>query len=199
MNRRLARNAMTEASAVEQLAQIVIRGISAGKVVEIDGLGSFVPDEVLGLRFEPRQQPQVFVAYGKEDADIVRRLCDALEAVGFNPWMDERKLVPGQNWPRAIEAAIETSDFFLACYSDHSVNKKGGFQAEIRYALDCARQIPLDEIFIVPVRLSACRVPRTIQRELQYVDLFPDWIDGLARLVAMLRREVTLRDELRRY
>jgi len=38
----------------------------------------------------------------------------------------------------------------------------GGFQAEIRYALDCARRIPLDEIFVVPVRLDACRVPRSI-------------------------------------
>lgn len=190
---------MSESDSVEQLAQIVIRGITAGKVVEIDGLGSFVPDEVLGFRFEPRQLPQVFVAYGKEDAEMVRRLCDALEAVGFNPWMDERNLVPGQNWPRAIESAIETSDFFLACYSENSVNKKGGFQAEIRYALDCARQIPLDDIFIVPVRLTPCRVPRSIQRELQYVDLFPDWIDGLARLVTMLRQEVALRAAIRRY
>ena len=189
---------MIKSSSVEQLAQIVIRGLTAGKVVEIDGLGSFLPDEKLGFRFEPRPLPPVFVAYGKEDAALVRRLCDALEAVGFDPWMDERKLVPGQNWPRAIESAIETSDFFLACYSENSVNKKGGFQAEIRYALDCARQIPLDEIFIVPVRLTPCRVPRCIQRELQYVDLFPDWVDGLARLVTMLRQEVASRTEFRR-
>jgi hypothetical protein len=184
---------MIEPTSVEQLAQVVIRGLSEGKVVEIDGLGSFLPDEAQGFRFEPCRRPQVFVAYGKEDTDQVRRLCDALEAVGFNPWMDERKLVPGQNWPRAIESAIETSDFFVACYSENSVNKKGGFQAEIRYALDCARQVPLDEIFIVPVRLSPCRMPRSIQRELQYVDLFPDWIDGLARLVTMLRQEVAAR------
>ena len=184
---------MSEPTSVEQLAQIVIRGLAEGKVVEIDGLGSFVPDAANGFRFEPHHLPQVFVAYGKEDTVLARRLGDALEAAGFNPWTDERKLVPGQNWPRAIESAIEDSDFFLACYSQNSVNKKGGFQAEIRYALDCARQIPLDEIFIVPVRLTACRVPRSIQRELQYVDLFPDWIDGLARLVLMLRREVARR------
>jgi hypothetical protein len=188
---------MAEPTSMEQLVQIVIRGVAAGKTVEIDGLGSFVPDKANGLRFEPRHLPQVFVAYGKEDAEMVRRLCDALEAVGFNPWMDERKLVPGQNWPRAIESAIENSDFFLACYSENSVNKKGGFHSEIRYALDCARQIPLDDIFIVPVRLTACRVPRAIQRELQYVDLFPDWIDGLARLVTMLRCEVAWRTPAR--
>ena len=76
---------MTEASSVEQLAQIVIRGTGAGKVVEIDGLGSFVPDAVHGFRFEPRHLPQVFLAYGKEDAAIVRRLYDALEAVGIQP------------------------------------------------------------------------------------------------------------------
>jgi hypothetical protein len=188
---------MTEPSSLEQVAQIVIRGLAAGKVVEIDGLGSFVPDAVHGFRFEARHLPQVFLAYGKEDAAIVRRLYDALEAVGFSPWMDEHKLLPGQNWPRAIESAIETSDFFLACYSANSVNKKGGFQAEIRYALDCARQIPLEEIFIVPVRLTPCRVPRSIQREWQYVDLFPGWIDGLTRLVAMLRHEVARRAALR--
>ncbi len=157
---------MTESSTVQQVVQIVIRGIAAGKVVEIDGLGSFLPDAALGIRFEPSRLPQVFIAYVKEDAEHARRLYDSLDKLGFSPWMDEKKLLPGQNWPRAIESAMDASDFFLACYSQNSVNTKGGFQAEIRYALDCARQIPLDEIFIVPVRLNPCHVPRSIQREL---------------------------------
>ena len=155
---------MTESSVAQQLAQIVIRGVAAGKTVEIDGLGSFIPDPWCGFRFEPCT-PQVFIAYVKEDAAFAERLYQDLEAAGFSPWMDVRKLLPGQNWPRAIEGAIENSAFFAPCFSQHSVNKKGGFQAEIRYALDCARQIPLDEIFVVPLRLDDCRVPRTIQRE----------------------------------
>jgi hypothetical protein len=185
-----------EYSALEQLAQVVIRGLAAGNVVEIDGLGSFLPDPVTGFRFEPRRLPQVFVAYVKEDAEPAGRLFDALEAGGFSPWMDARKLLPGQNWPRAIEAAIEASDFFVACYSANSVRKKGGFQAEIRYALDCARQIPLDEIFIVPVRLDRCPVPRSIQREFQYVDLFPDWNRGLRRLASTMRLAMARRAAL---
>ena len=188
---------MIEPSSLQQVAQIVIRGLAAGKVVEIDGLGSFLPDTLQGFRFEPCQLPQVFLAYGKEDAATVRRISNTLEAVGFSPWMDERNLLPGQNWPRAVESAIENSDFFLACYSENSVNKKGGFQAEIRYALACARQVPLEEIFIVPVRLTPCRVPRSIQRQWQYVDLFPDWIEGLTRLVSMLRQEVSRRAAVR--
>src|SRR6185369_12353073 len=94
---------------------------------------------------------------------------------------------------RTLESAIEASDFFVACFSESSVNKRGGFQAEIRYALDCARQLPLDEIFIIPVRLDGCPVPRSIQREYQYVDLFPDWQRGVRRLMATMRREMSRR------
>ena len=184
---------MVSRSLTEQLAQVVIRGIAAGKTIEIDGLGVFYPDPVSGLRFEPRDLPQVFIAYGKEDIAAAAQIYDALEAAGFGPWLDNRKLLPGQNWPRAIESAIEDSDFFIACFSTHSVRKKGGFQAEIRYALDCARRVPLDEIFLVPVRLNECAVPRSIQTELQYLDLFPDWQRGIHKLIGMMRREVCRR------
>lgn len=175
---------------IEHLSHIVIRGLARGQAVEIDGLGVFYPDADHGFRFEPRKTRQVFLAYVQEDLEAAERLFGALEAAGFSPWMDIRKLVPGQNWPRAIESAIEGSDFFVACFSENSVNKRGGFQAEIRYALDCARRVPLDQIFIVPVRLNPCRVPRPIQREFQYVDLFPDWQRGVRRMLLMMRREL---------
>jgi hypothetical protein len=48
----------------------------------------------------------------------------------------------------------------------------------------------------VPVRLDACRVPRAIRRELQYVDLFPDWTKGSRRLMATMRREHARRNGL---
>jgi hypothetical protein len=49
----------------------------------------------------------------------------------------------------------------------------------------------------VPVRLDACRVPRSIQREWQYVDLFPDWASGVARLLSAIRAEWELRRDRR--
>ena len=179
------------------VADIVRQCLAEGKSVEIDGLGAFRPDGQSGFRFVPRTLPAVFVAYVQEDAALADRLFDGLEAAGVAPWMDRRKLLPGQNWPRSIEEAIETSDFFVACFSHNSVGKKGGFQAEIRYALDCARRLPLDRIYLIPVRLDDCRVPRSIQRELQYMDLFPDWERGLSRLVSVMRREVNCRSSRR--
>lgn len=172
-----------------QVADVVLRSLAAGESVEIDGLGVFHPDAKRVFRFEPRRLPRVFLAYGSDDRAPVLHLFDALEEAGFLPWMDVRKLLPGQNWPRAIEEAIETSDFFVPCFSRTSVVRKGGFQAEIRYALDCARQVPLDHIFIVPVRLDGCSLPRAILREYQYVDLFPDWSWGVRRLGHMMRQE----------
>jgi hypothetical protein len=184
--RRTESSAARRLANAEQLANVVIRGLARGHAVEIDGLGTFHPDSRSGFRFEPRRQPQVFLAYVTEDAAEAGRLYDALEGEGFSVWMDVRKLLPGQNWPRAIENAIEMSDYFVACFSSASVNKR--FQAEVRYALDCARRTPLDDIFVAPVRLDECRVPRSIQRELQYLDLFPDWQRGVRRLAQMLRK-----------
>jgi hypothetical protein len=173
-----------------QVARLVRQCLAEGASVEIDGLGTFVPDAQRGFRFQPLNQPKVFVAYVQEDAAAAERLFEDLEACSFDPWLDRRKLLPGQNWPRSIEEAIHTSDFFLACFSHRSVKKKGGFQAEIRYALDCTQRIPLDDIFLIPVRLDACPVPLRIQRETQYIDLFPDWDRGFRRMVTAMRRQL---------
>ncbi len=102
------------------------------------------------------------------------------------PWMDRRNLKPGQNWPRLIESAIEASDFFLACLSTKSVSKRGGFQSEMRFALDVARKQPLESTYFVPLRLDDCSVPGRISREWQYIDLFPDWTVGIRKLVESL-------------
>jgi hypothetical protein len=179
----------SEWSSARSVARVVRQCLNEGKPVEIDGLGRFIPSSRRGIRFVPRTQPKVFLAYVQEDAKIAERLFDALWARGFDPWLDRRKLLPGQNWPRSIEDAIETSKFVIACFSCNSVSKKGGFQAEIRYALDCARRMPLDDIFLIPVRLDACRVPQSIQRETQYIDLFPGWERGLARILSVIRKK----------
>ena len=168
------------------LLRILRHALAAGKPVEIEGLGSFHATPS-GTRFEPDSRPQVFVAYAVEDLKQVRRLAKALRAAGCAPWLDKEKLIPGQNWPRAIERAIQTSDAFLACFSPRSVAKRGQFQSELRYALDCARRLPLDQPFLIPVRLESCIVPSTIAEQVQYVDLFPDWNRGVRRVIRALR------------
>ncbi len=176
-----------------QIARLVRGCLNRGSVVEIDGLGSFRPDARGGFRFEPHLRPKIFLAYVVEDRATVDRLYRDLAAGSMDPWLDRRKLLPGQNWPRAIERAISVSDFFVACFSERSIAKRGKFQSELRYALDCAANVPLEDVFFIPVRLEECRVPARIASEFQYVDLFPDWRKGVARLVGTMRRQLRRR------
>ena len=172
------------------LARILRECLREGASIEIDGLGTFLPDARRGFRFISRHRPKVFVAYAQEDAANADRLFMELAEAGFDPWLDRHKLLPGQNWPRSIEQAIQNSDFIVACFSRRSVTKKGGFQAEIRYALDCMRHLPLDRIFLIPVRLDECRVPESIRRELQYIDLFPEWNRGVRKILSAIRTQL---------
>lgn len=172
----------------QQLTDLILRCLREGKTLEIDGLGTFYPEPGGSYHFQSVDAPRVFIAYAVEDSERAEQLFDALQHGGFNPWMDRRKLLPGQNWARAIESVIEASDFFIPCLSTRSVSKRGGFQSELRYALDIARRMPLEDPFFVPVRLDDCFVPARIKREWQYIDLYPDWEQGVEGLLRSLRR-----------
>jgi hypothetical protein len=176
-----------------QIARIVRNCLERGGSVEIDGLGAFRPGRRGGFIFEPRVRPKVFLAYAVEDYPAANRLYDDFLRHGFDAWLDRRKLLPGQNWPRAIEQAISVSDFFVACFSERSGGKRGNFQSELRYALDCATRLPLDQVYFIPVRLEECRVPPRISREFQYVDLFPNWESGFRRILAAVRKQLRAR------
>lgn len=173
----------------EQIARIVRNCLERGGNVEIEGLGSFQPDPRGGFSFTPQTRPKVFIAYVVEDAGAVERLYDGFAARGLDPWVDRKKLLPGQNWPRAIDRAISDCDFFVGCFSRQSTGKRGRFQSELRYALDCAARRLFEDIFFIPVRLEECTVPPRIAQEFQYVDLFPDWDKGIERIVATVRKQ----------
>lgn len=180
----------------EAVFEILRRSLENGETVDIDGLGVLEKASSGEIRFTPQAQPQVFVAYVAEDLTMARRLAEGLRSAGCAPWLDKDKLLPGQNWLRAIERAIEDSDAFVACFSSRSILKRGQFQSELRYALDCARKLPLDQGFFIPVRLEPCAVPRRIADHVQYVDLFPDWERGIRRIARAVARNAPWRSNL---
>ena len=172
-----------------RIARLIRKALERGAAVEIDGLGTLLPGGKGGLRFLPHTAPRVFIAYVEEDLAFAKKLNQVFEQNGLRPWLDKKRLMPGQNWPRAIEAAIQTSDFFVACFSRRSISKRGSFHSELRYALFCAAKVPLDEIFLIPLRLDDCAVPRRISKQVQYLDLFPDWKAGVNRVIAVIQAQ----------
>lgn len=178
-----------DASLQRRVARIVRHALEHGTQVEIDGLGTFLPGHNQGFRFVAQTKSRVFIAYVEEDLTAAEKLYAEFDQRGFRPWLDRKKLLPGQNWPRAIETAIQASDFFVACFSRRSTSKRGSFHSELRFALNCAAQVPLDEIFFIPVRLDCCVIPRDISRKIQYVDLFPNWRDGVRTVAAVMKKQ----------
>ena len=117
---------------------------------------------------------RVFLCHSSTDKLIVRELYQRLNTEGWvDPWLDEEKLLPGQDWNMEIEKAVEASDAVIVCLSSNSVSKEGYIQRELKFVLDIALEKPEGTIFIIPLRLDACDLPRRL-RAWQYVDYFPE-------------------------
>ena len=126
---------------------------------------------------------KIFLCHGSEDKPAVRKLRHCLLAIGTDPWLDEEKMVPGQDWKLEIGRALRKSDIVLACLSQETVTKTGFVQRELKEAVDAAAERPEGQIFIIPARLNECPLPELI-KSWQWVDLFRK--DGFDRLVNAL-------------
>jgi hypothetical protein len=111
----------------------------------------------------------VFISYASEDRPKARQLYNQLEMDGFDAWLDEQRLLPGQDWNLEIEKAEMASDVILLCLSRFSIQKEGYIQREIKLALKIQEEKPEGTIFVIPVRLDDCELPFSI-RGLHWAD-----------------------------
>jgi hypothetical protein len=129
----------------------------------------------------------IFLLHARSDQETVRRLYRRLVKQGASVWLDQERLLPGQDWVHEIRRAIHNSDVVIACLSKQ-FNRQGGFRhEELRIALERANSVEVDEIFIIPARLERCDLPDSLRRW-QRVDLFSP--DGYKQLVRTLQEQV---------
>lgn len=122
---------------------------------------------------------RIFLCHSSVDKLAVREvLYRRLKADGFEPWLDEQDLLPGQDWQLEIPKAVRQSDMVIVCLSKASINAADYLQ--LKFALDVADEQPAGDIFIIPLRLEECNIPDRLQRW-QGVDLFDT--NGYARLL----------------
>ena len=127
---------------------------------------------------------QVFLLHARQDEELVRRLYQRLLKEGADVWLDQEKLLPGQDWAHEILRAIHRSDVVVACLSKQ-FNKQGGFRhEELRIALEKANSLPEGLSFLIPARLERCDLPEPLRRW-QCVDLFEP--GGYKKLITVLR------------
>lgn len=131
----------------------------------------------------------IFISYAKEDIEVAGRIYDDLRKAGLNPWFDRESLLPGQRWKSEIHKAIRNCRYFLALLSTQSVTKKGYVQKEIKEAIDVLDEFPESTVFIIPARINECSPSHERLHDLHWVDLFPSYEDGLAKILRVF--EVT--------
>ena len=127
---------------------------------------------------------KVFLCHASGDKPAVRDLYKRLIAEGVDAWLDQEKLLPGQNWRVEIPRAVREADVVVICLSNKSITKEGYIQKEIKFALDSADEKPEGTIFLIPARLEECPVPEQLGHW-QWVDLFEE--NGFVRLLRSLK------------
>ena len=143
-----------------------------------------IKGDIAGITDASRPRLAVFLCHSSNDKPKARELFQRLRKDGFNPWLDEMSLLPGQDWQYEIPKAVRESDIVIVCLSKASINKTGYVQKEIKYALDVADEQPEGTIFIIPLRLEECEVPIRL-RKWHWVSLFTD--DGYDSLIRSLK------------
>lgn len=114
---------------------------------------------------------KIFLSYAREDRSQVENYYEQLLAERFEPWMDVKKILPGQNWEYEIDRALNDANVIVALLSKNSVSKRGFVQREANFALDRLKyKLPTD-IYFIPVLLEPCEVPAHIASRVQYIDI----------------------------
>jgi len=117
------------------------------------------------------RKPKVFINYARRDKESVMIIYGFLQDMGFDPWIDYEKIEGGGVWSKDIQRAIKDTDFFLACLSPNSVNRRGVIQKEIKEALERNQEMLDVDCFIIPVRLAPCKLPDNLSK-FQVIDLY---------------------------
>jgi hypothetical protein len=103
---------------------------------------------------------RIFVSYAREDQVPAGALVSFLRAAGFDAWFDKDSLHAGQDWRTVIEQEIARARLLIICLSRSSVGKTGFVQKEMRLALEQAELRPPSQVYIIPVSLDGCPVPK---------------------------------------
>ncbi len=120
--------------------------------------------------------PAVFLSYASQDAEVARRICDALRSVRCEVWFDQSELRGGDAWDVSIRKQIKECALFVPIISANTESRREGyFRLEWKLAVDRSHLMSDDQPFLLPVVIDAtidanARVPEKF-REVQWTHL----------------------------
>lgn len=128
-----------------------------------------------------RQERYTYICYAEEDREYAERLYKTLNEKGYDIWIDTKENLFAKNEKIVKTKAINNSYRFLLLLSKNSTTTKGIFQQEIKIALDKQKNMPENDVFIIPVRIEECDISHQELAEMKTIDLFPEanYIKGI--------------------
>src|SRR5687768_10131144 len=118
----------------------------------------------------------VFLSYASQDADVAKRLCEAMRSAGLEVWFDQSELRGGDAWDAKIRKQIKECALFVPIISAATqARPEGYFRFEWKLAVDRSHLMADDQPFLLPVVIddtsdAAARVPDKF-RDLQWTRL----------------------------
>lgn len=130
----------------------------------------------------------VFISYARENIDEAKKIYAALKKSGINCWFDDQDIDPGVYWKSSIETAINECPFFLCVLSKKAQENRGYRHNEIKIALEVVKELPQEQVYIIPVRLEECKIRYKEFEDIHIVDLFPDWNEKIRKVIHTIKK-----------
>ena len=121
--------------------------------------------------------PYTFISYAREDAEFVLGVAAELRQKGVSIWLDKFDIHPGDDWNRAVDAALEGCECFLLVVSPSSI-ASDNVMDELAAAVEDGKRI-------VPLLYQSCRMPLRIRR-LHYIDFTAEYTTAMGELINAL-------------
>jgi TIR domain len=133
----------------------------------------------------------IVLSYAPEDMIRVERFYRAFHEAGLAPWMESLDRPPGALWERALSAAIRRCDLLIIFLSEHSVDTHGLLQKELTQALSDWEKKEADDVYVILVRLEACKIPDQLAKFQKFEALDDVKTGQLVRLLRVLHGKAT--------
>jgi hypothetical protein len=127
----------------------------------------------------------IFICFSSKDKDTALEIVDFLEREGLECWISVRDVPGGHNYQETIIHALERANCIVFLFS-HASSESG----EIKKELSVAASLSMP---VFPLRLDPVTPKGALRYELatrQWIDIFEDRDEGLARLVETIRSKI---------
>jgi len=132
-------------------------------------------------------ETRLFISYSHKDSELVTSIVRKLALSGYKIWMDDKDIVPGDNYILKIAEGVHRSDVYVIFLTKASTDSNY-VTAELSYAVKRAIEEP--QFKIIPILLEKVSIPDIISH-LDYIDATSISSSVIHQINRMLRRDIT--------